>query len=188
MTDFDLKGRTRNFLSAGVSLLQQVTTVGGRNDSSDDEKTDQAENEDYITKGTRGVVVFNTFSVRTKKPKYVHIHLYSGTITQYYQSRKKAYQCSTIVNITRNSEIMITIEYPGIMDVQYRSKKFYFESEAAADKFQQYIECLNEMGKFISQAFNSIDYTKSGKIARDDLEIALARCDLNFSPDNIEKM
>jgi hypothetical protein len=179
---------SRNFLSVGANLLSHVTSAAGRNDSSDDEKTDLTENEEYIVRGKRGVIVFNTYSIRSKKPKYVHINLHSCTITQYYQSRKKVYQISNIVNIMRNTETMITLEYPGIMDVQFRCKKFLFQTEAGADKFHQYIECLNEMGKHIAESFDSIDYTKSGKIARDDLEIALSRCDLSFPAEYIERM
>ena len=184
----------RNFLSAGlnagITLIQQVAANARNNgnDSSDDENTDLNENEDFIQRGARGILVFTTFSVRTNKTKMVHINLYRGTVTQYHENKKKVFQCTEIQSITKNSEKYIVIEFRGNMEVQSRFKRFLFESEVMTDRFQQYIEFLNEFGKPIRQAFNQIDYTRTGRINRDDLEEALLRVDLQADEDTVTKM
>lgn len=182
----------RNLLSAGLnagfSLIQQVANVRNANDSSDDEVTDLNEDEEFIQRGSRGILVFTTISIRTGKKKMVHLHLYRGSITQYNDNKKTVFICSDIQSITKNTEKFIVVEFRGAMEVQTRQKRFLFESEAIADRFQQYVEFVNEFGRVIRQSFNQIDYTRTGRINRDDLEEALLRVDLQTDADAVTKM
>lgn len=186
------KYKSRNFLAAGISAsLSLIQTVAGRNaDSSDDEgATDQNEDEDYIQRGVRGVLVFPIISIRTGKHKVLHLNLYKSQIVLYSsQSKKKSFQCSDIVNLLRTSERNVSIEFRGVIDVQVKTKKFSFETEASAERFHQYVEFMIELGKGIKQSFNHIDYSRKGKISPEDLQSALARVDLPSDPSTVDKM
>lgn len=174
-------------LSASISLIQQVA---GRNngDSSDDETIDLNEDEDYIQKGVRGVVVFPIQSARTGKKKTIHLQLYKSQLVQYYEGKKRVSQCSDILNFMRTSEKQAQLEIRGVIEMQTKTKRFNFETESSAEKFHQYLEFMIELGKGVKQAWNQIDTMKKGKIVSEDLQLALAKVDLPSDADTVEKM
>ncbi len=178
-------------ITAGISLIQHVTNSasGNRaNDSSDDENTDIAEDEEFIQHGMRGILVFTTMSIRTGKKKMIHINLARCSIIQYHDNKRKVFNCSDVQTISKNTDKFIVVEFRGTLDVQSKQKRFFFDSEQSADKFLQYVEFISEFGKPIRQAFTQIDFTKSNRILKDDLEQALAKVDLQVDEAKLSKM
>lgn len=182
-----LQKQARSIFRAGFSLLQQVSQQQ-RNDSSDDENDEAADSEDFINNGQRGIIVFKTYSVKSDREKIVHINLYKGLFVQYYDSKKRTYQCEDIQSITRNSDNTVVIEIKRSMNLQTQCKKMIFASDQLAHQFHQYIEFMNESGKCTKAAFNQIDYRRTGVISCPDLRKALARVDLHASEQDIINM
>lgn len=179
--------QARNLFKAGFSLLQQVSSQKS-GDSSDDECSEIAENEDYISNGQRGVVVFKTYSVRSDRHKILHLNLYKAQVVQYYDNKKRTYQCDDFHSITRNSDNNVLIEIKKPLTLQTHYKKIIFESDQLAHQFHQYIDFINESGKSTKNAFNQIDYKRTGIISCPDLRKALARVDLKASEQDIINM
>ena len=182
MTEF--QKQARSFLRAGINLLQQ----GARNDSDDDEAADIVEDEEYIRSGTRGVIVFKTYSVKTDKEKTLHLHLYKAQVVQYYEKVKRVYSCDEMLSINRNADNNVVIEIKKPMAIQTHIKKIIFQNEEMAQKFISYIEFINGSGAQIKQAFNAIDYKRTGIISRSDLVKALAKVDLKASQEDADIM
>lgn len=187
-----LKTRARNLLSSGLnsgfSLLQQVTNNISKNEDSDGELYDAStpqvpENEAYIMKGMRGVLVFPTTSMKDGQRKMLHINIAKAHWITYHNTGKRVHLCSDIISLTKVSENQINLEMKG-----NRSKKISFDKEGLADKFYTYMQFINEQGRAIAKAFNQIDYTKTGRISRTDLEKALVKADLRVDEDTITKM
>lgn len=176
-------------MNVGLSILNTVTRSG--NDSSDDGEIDNYEDEAFIKNGTRGIIVYTSLSIRTGKKKMVHLNLYKNTITQYHDSgkKKKSISCSDIINISNYTDRIIYVEYKGAMEVQTHTKRFMFENELTTINFINQINLLHEFGKILKYSFNQIDISKTGRIDRDNLRIALNKVDLNdISEDSITKM
>eukprot|EP00981_Chlorochromonas_danica_P003236 scaffold633_cov288-Ochromonas_danica.AAC.71 len=174
-------------LHAGVNLIQQVASFRGA-DSSDDERIDVQDIDDFMSNGSRGVLTFPVTSQRTGRKKMLHLHLYKAKIMQYHDGKKRVYPCGDIITIEKESSMQILMEMRQPIDLKIRQKRLLFDSEAAADKFLQYIEFLNEFGKTIKQAFNAIDYTRSGAIRAEDLASALRRVDLHVDSTTLDQM
>lgn len=174
-------------IHAGVNLIQQVASFRGA-DSSDDERVDIQDAEDFITNGGRGILTFPVSSVRTGKAKVLHLHLYKAKLLQYHEGKKRVYPCSEILSMEKETTSQILLEMRQPIDLKIRTKRLQFESEAAADRFQQYVEFINEFGKTIKLAFNQIDYTRSGRVGHEDLANALRRVDLQVEAEAVGAM
>eukprot|EP00981_Chlorochromonas_danica_P010894 scaffold3531_cov235-Ochromonas_danica.AAC.2 len=174
-------------LNAGVNLIQQVASLGGA-DSSDDERIDVQDIEDFMSNGSRGVLSFPVTSQRTCRKKMLHLHLYKAKIMQYHEGKKRVYPCGDIINIEKEVSAQILMEMRQPIDLSIRQIRFLFDSDVAAEKFLQYVEFLNEFGKTIKQAFNAIDYTRSGAIRAEDLASALRRVDLHVDSTTLDQM
>jgi hypothetical protein len=185
--DVSLQKQARSIFRAGFSLLQQVAQQP-RLESSDDESDEPADSEDFIRNGHRGIVVFKTYSIKSDREKMIHINLYKGQVIQYYENRKRTYQCEDIQSITRNSDNNIVMEVKKNMNLQVQCKKLIFESDQLAHQFHQYIEFINESGRCTRSAFNQIDYKRTGVISCLDLRKALARVDLQATEQDIINM
>ena len=59
------------------------------------------DNEEYILNGTRGVVVFLTYSIKSDRQKALHIDLYSRNVIEYYDKVKRTFSCDDIYSINR---------------------------------------------------------------------------------------
>ena len=177
----------RSLFQAGVSLLQQVSQQQ-RNDSSDEEQSEIADSEDFIANGQRGIVVYKTYSVKSDREKILHLNLYKAQIVQYYDSRKRTYQCEDVQSISHNSDNNIVLEVKRNMNLQSHFKKIIFPNDQLAHEFHQYIEFMNESGKSTKSAFNQIDYKRTGIISGPDLKRALAKVDLDATEQDISNM
>jgi hypothetical protein len=182
-----LQKQARSIFKAGFSFLQQVSQQQ-RNDSSDEEASEIVDSEDFINNGHRGIEVFKTYSVKSDREKIFHINLYKAQVVQYYDSKKRTYQCEDFQTITRNSDNNVVIEIKKNMNLQTHFKRIIFESDQMAHKFHQLIEFINESGKSTKAAFNQIDYKRTGIISCPDLRRALARVDLEASEQDIINM
>lgn len=191
MEDYDaIKNRARSILTAGLnsglSFLQQVASNLSKDDDTSDEKAFQesiVDDENFINNGVRGIIVFFIASIADGKKEALHLYLYKSIICVYSKNGKYYYPTTDIVNITRLSELKVQIETKsnGV-------KVLLFEQEVMAYKFHMYVEYLNEQGANIRKAFNAIDYTKSGRICKEDLEKALMKTDLVVTSDDVDKM
>lgn len=132
--------------------------------------------------------MFKTYSVRSDREKIIHVNLYKGQFIQYYDNKKRTYQCEDIQSITRNSDNNVVIEVKKSMTLQTHCKKIIFDTDQLAHQFHQYIEFINESGRCTRTAFNQIDYRRTGFISCPDLRRALARVDLQVSEQDIINM
>jgi hypothetical protein len=176
--------RAKNLITTGFNTLLHHVTKGKEEDAlSDEEQIPQNETEAYIEKGVRGILVFQTTSLKTGKKKFLHLNLQKSVLVSYHESSRRVTNCSDIVSVTKFAEKQINLELRG-----NRSKGIIFDKEGIADRFHKYLEFIIEQGKAIKRAFNEIDYTRTNQIQRPDLERALVKADLEVDDDSISKM
>jgi hypothetical protein len=176
-------------LNAGVSFIQQGLMFKGNDDSSDDERRDVQDTEDFITTGDRGILTFPVVvSVRKGCSMKLNLNLYKAKITLCYEDKKKVYPCSEILRVEKEGPLHVLMEMRRSLEVKVRQKRLTFETEAMADQFQQYIDFINEFGTTIKQSFNMIDYTRCGHVCKENLRTALKRVDLRVDDESLEKM
>lgn len=184
-----LKSRARSLISTGfntgLSILSSVASNFNQADESsgDEEHVAPAENDSFIEKGARGIIVFPTTSQKTGHRKMMHINLYKMNFVTYHDGNKRMHPCSDVLNIYKVSEQQVNVDLKG-----GRSKKIIFDKEGMADRFHMYIEFINEQGRAIRRAYHEIDINRSGRINRSDLERALMKVDLLVDEEGLERM
>ena len=93
-------------LKAGFSLLQHVATtatntvIGFESSDEDDPIPDSIDESEATTLHARGILEFKALS-RSNKERRLLISLQKGTITQFYERRRKVLFCGDIHSISR---------------------------------------------------------------------------------------
>lgn len=146
------------------------------------------ENEDYILNGARGVVSFQTYSIKSDRQKAIHINLYTRQMIEYYDNIKRTLSCDDIYSINRPNDNNCLIELQLQKSMGRKTKKIIFASDTMAHRFHQYIEFLHDSGKQVKESFHQIDYRNTSVISGTDLSRALARIDLKASDEDIHNM
>jgi hypothetical protein len=154
--------------------------------SSDDEAPGFADDADYIHNGQRGIVVLSCHCLRTDKKKIFHIHLYSGQIYQYAEGRRKIYNCSDVTNVIVRSDKTVLVDMKKTRG--HVQKRYFFETEDDALKYQQYIEFRNDTGTVIRSSFDQIDRKGQKLITVAALKMALRVSDLEVTEQDVKYM
>ena len=153
---------------------------------SSDEESSTAETDEFIRNGTRGIVVSKCFCTKTNRMKTFHLHLYSGSIYQYTDGRRKIHHCGDISNILVRSDHVVELEMKrrNGMTASFAQKRYSFSDECSARKYQKYVEFRNDTGMVVRASFDAIDRRGSKLITIGTLQQALRAVDLEVNDDD----
>lgn len=179
------------------ALLRGIASVGnffganipGFDGNSSDDESGIVENETYIQDGTRGIIVFKAYCVKTDRTKYFHFNPSNGIVTQYVESKKKFFSCYDVQNITfRPSDSNILVDIKRNLEVSVRQKRYIFDKDENGLLFKRYIEFYKEHGAIIRGAFDLIDRKGTRIITQQMLTTALASLDISVTYDVVLAM
>ena len=156
-------------------------------EASSDEESSTAEDDEFIRNGTRGIIVSKCFCLKTERMKTFHLHLYSGSIYQYTDGRRKVQHCADISNIlVRNDHVVVLdMKRRGMAVAQ---KRYAFSDEECARKYQKYIDFRNDTGQVVRASFDAIDRRGVKLITIGTLQQALRTVDLDVNDDDTKIM
>ena len=104
--------------------------------SSDEENTPQiSEDENFIKNGHRGIIVLKCHCLKSDKQKILHLHLYSGQLSQFTDGKRKIGLCSDICGIFVRSDFTVVVDVKRSRGVV--RKIYAFDSMEAASQYQR---------------------------------------------------
>ena len=157
-------------------------------EASSDEESPTAEDDEFIRNGTRGIVVTRCFCLKTERMKTFHLHLYSGSIYQYTDGRRKVQHCADISNILVRTDHVVVLDMKRTRGMAVVQKRYAFSDEESARKYQKYVEFRNETGMVVRASFDAIDRRGAKLITMGTLQQALRAVDLEVNDDDTKIM
>ena len=157
-------------------------------EASSDEESPTAEDDEFIRNGTRGIVVTKCFCLKTERMKTFHLHLYSGSIYQYSDGRRKVQHCADISNILVRADHVVILDMKRTRGMAVVQKRYAFSDEESARKYQKYVDFRNDTGMVVRASFDAIDRRGVKLITIGTLQQALRAVDLEVNDDDTKIM
>ena len=176
----------KNITKSGIFSFFANTRKDDDASSDEDSNLYSSEDENYVSSGHRGIVVFKCHCLKSDRQKILHLHLYSGQIFQYTDGKRKVGFCSDICGTFIRSDFSVVIDMKRNRGVV--RKIYVFESQESAVLYQKYIEFRNDIGVAVRSAFDAVDRRGAKLITPQLLRIALKCIDVSTTEDDIKAM